>query len=157
VDYVRVKVISDSLYDEAGLYFSGEDSINAGIGKNFFQGDNCPYVFFKSAEQNPLCVTTVAQNSTKKVVPLYIKHNTGGLFTMSFKKEITSSVKVYLEDLTTKEVQEINNNDSVSVYLKKRNDGHKPSFNLVFVNNSDQGMFELIKKDVFTSYAPVSY
>jgi hypothetical protein len=157
-DYLKVKVLSDTLYDEAGLCFIDKtsDNIIKPARKNFFEGDSKPYIFFKSEQSNPLCLTSVAFNADKHVVPMYLKHNTGGLYVLSFQKQIAEpSVNVYLENVKTKELTQINHNDSIVVYLKDSNDGQLPAFNLIFTKETESGQINSLPATMPSRFDPL--
>lgn len=136
-EYLRIKVLQDTLFDEAAIQFS--DSA-ASIKKNFFEGETNPFVYFKSEENIPLCLQPVAPVSDKKVIPLYFKNSTGGLFTLVFKKAIVDKyLRTYIEDPSTKVLTPIENQDSITVYLKNASNGESPSFNLIIVNEKSSG------------------
>jgi hypothetical protein len=141
VEYLKVKITKDTLFDEAAILI-GDSTKKAStqVIKKFFEGEHHPFLFFRSNESNPLCLRSVDPTAEKNIVPVYFKHSSGGFYTLSFKKQIKSQdVKVYIENIKTKELTEINHNDSMELYLTGTNDGKTPCFNVVIVNNSETG------------------
>lgn len=149
-DFVKIKFEKDSLYDEVAIVV--QDKTSAGIIKNnLFQNKENPLIYFRSGHKM-LCLQTLPALKDS-MVPIYLEHATGGIYTVSFESQIEDpKVNIYLKNESTNEIFPVTNQKILDLYVRHKNTGRKPAFSLIFTtkdelkNNNRKSRLAFFKK-----------
>jgi hypothetical protein len=132
-DYIRLKISKDSLYDEVAITIAPDSAPSNNIAKkDLFLDPENPRLFTKSGSTQ-YCVQKFTYSGKENMVPVYFKHNTGGLYTLTFTHEMQDkNMHVYLKKSWSKELIKLESSGSTEIYTTSHDDGSKPAFYLVF-------------------------